>query len=72
MDFLHVDEAALKEFQRHLYSTIFERGFLHQFKFRMRRKDGAIFHTEHSVTPLEDEQGKRIGWVSVVRDITER
>jgi PAS domain S-box-containing protein len=71
MDFLHVDETALKEFQRHLYSTIFERGFLHRFEFRMRRKDGTVFPTEHSVTPLEDEQGERIGWMSVVRDITE-
>jgi len=72
MDFLHVDETALKEFQQHLDSTLFERGFLHQFKFRMKRKNGAIFHTEHSVTQLKDEQGKGIGWVSVVRDMTER
>ncbi len=71
MDFLHVDETALREFQRHLYSTIFEHGFLHLFEFRMRRKDGTVFPTEHSVTPLKDEQGERIGWVSVVRDITE-
>ncbi len=71
-DFLHVDETTLKEFQRHLYPTLFERGFLHQFKFQMRRKDGAIFHTEHSVTQLKDEQDKGIGWVSVIRDITER
>jgi signal transduction histidine kinase len=38
----------------------------------MKRKDGTVFPTEHSVVPLENEQGKRIGWVSVVRDITER
>jgi PAS domain S-box-containing protein len=72
MDFLHVNEAALKEFQEHLYPTLFESGFLHQFKFRMKRKNGAIYHTEHSVTQLKDEQDKGIGWVSVVRDITER
>ncbi len=71
-DFLHVDEAALKEFQRHLYSTIFERGFLHLFEFWMKRKDGTVIPTEHSVAPLGDEQDSRIGWVSVVRDITER
>jgi PAS domain S-box-containing protein len=70
-DFLHVDETAQKEFQGQLSPTIAERGFMHLFEFRMRRKDGKVFPTEHSVIPLEDEQGKRIGWVSVVRDITE-
>jgi PAS domain S-box-containing protein len=71
-DFLHVDETAPKKFLEHLYSTLFKRGFLHQFEFQMRRKDGTIFPTEHSVTQLKDEQDKRIGWVNVVRDITER
>ena len=71
-DFLHVDETAQKEFQGQLSPTIAERGFMHLFEFRMRRKDGKVFPTEHSVIPLEDEQGERIGWVSVVRDITER
>ncbi len=71
MDFLHVDETTLREFQEHLRSTIAERGLMHLFEFRMRRKDGKVFPTEHSAIPLEDEQGKRIGWVSVVRDITE-
>jgi len=70
--FLHVDEAAKEEFRRHLYSAIQEEGFLSQVEFKMKRKDGTVFPTEHSVMSLEDEQGKRIGWVSVVRDITER
>ena len=38
----------------------------------MKRKDGTVFPTEHNVMPLEDEQGRRVGWVSVVHDITER
>jgi two-component system cell cycle sensor histidine kinase/response regulator CckA len=38
----------------------------------MKRKNGESFSTEHNMAPLEDDQGKRIGWVSVVRDITER
>jgi PAS domain S-box-containing protein len=72
MDFLHVDETAQKEFQGYLYQTIAERGFVHLFEFQMRRKDRKVFPTEHSVIPLEDIQGNRIGWVSVVRDVTER
>jgi len=70
--FLHVNETTLRKFQEHLYPGIEEHGFLHLPDFQMRRKDGTVFPTEHSVMPLEDEEGKRIGWVSVVRDITER
>jgi len=48
-----------------------EKGFLFMPEFRMKRKNGTLFPSEHSVVPLENEQGKRIGWVSVVRDISE-
>jgi PAS domain S-box-containing protein len=70
--FLHVDEIALRMFQERLQSAIAERGFLHMPEFEMRRKDGTIFATGHSVIPLKDEKGNRIGWVSIIRDITER
>jgi len=70
--FLHVDETACKEFRRHLDPAIEEKGFLSHLEFRMKRKDGTVFPTEHSVVPFVDERGKRVGWVSVVRDITER
>ena len=70
--FLHVDESALEEFRRRLYHAVEEKGFLFLTEFRMKRKDGTVFHTEHHVSSLEDERGNRIGWVSVVRDITEQ
>jgi PAS domain S-box-containing protein len=70
--FLHVDQASLEEFRHHLNSDVEKKGFLFMPEFRMKRKDGTVFPSEHSVIPLENEQGKRIGWVSVVRDITER
>jgi PAS domain S-box-containing protein len=69
---LHVDRDSLLEFRRHLSSAVAGKGYLQQFEYRMRRKDGANFSTSHSVTPLLDEQGQRIGWVSLVQDITER
>ncbi|HEX7395381.1 MAG TPA: PAS domain S-box protein [Anaerolineaceae bacterium] len=71
-NFLHCNPAALEEYQKHLYPAIDEIGFLRNFEFQMKRKDGTIFPTEHSVVPLQDPQAGRIGWVSVVHDITER
>lgn len=70
--FLHASEETLREFQRRLYPAIEEQGFLQLPEFTMRRKDGATFPSEHSVVPLKDEEGRRIGWISVVQDITER
>jgi PAS domain S-box-containing protein len=70
--FLHVDEERLEEFRKRLFPAVEERGCLELPEFQMKRRNGEVFITSHSVTPLEDNQGKRIGWVSVVRDVTER
>jgi PAS domain S-box-containing protein len=70
--FLHVDMATLEEFRQHLDSEVKTKGFLIIPEYRMKRKDGTVFPAEHSVIPFDNEQGKRIGWVSVVRDISER
>ena len=37
----------------------------------MKRKNGEIFSAEFSVNELKDEKRNRIGWVTVVSDITE-
>ena len=71
-DFLHVSEVKRTEFQKYLYSTIEEHGFCYLPEFEMKRKDGTVFPTEHCVIDLQDKQGVRIGWVSLVRDISER
>jgi len=68
---LHVDEASFATFRTHLISAIEEQGYLFLTDFQMRRRDGTIFPTEHSVVPLMDD-GERMGWVSVVRDVTTR
>ena len=70
--FLHVDQTSLEKFSDHLNTAVKEKGFLFMPDFWMKRKDGTVFPTENSVVPLENEQGKLTGWVSVVRDITER
>jgi len=69
---LHVDERALRKFQKNLYPAISARGYAHLSEFEMKRKNGPVFPTEVSVMPLEDEKGERMGWVSVVHDITEQ
>lgn len=71
-EFLHEDKKTLSEFQMKNYAAIKEQGFLSSFEFRMKRRNGEIFPTEHSVFPLLDDLGNRSGWVSVVKDITQR
>jgi len=67
---LHVNEEALAEFQKKLYPTIATQGFFYLNDFMMKRKDGTLFCSEHTVVPLNNERGERIGWTSVVRDLT--
>jgi PAS domain S-box-containing protein len=71
--FLHVSDETLKEFQSLLYSAV-EEGRLpfHLTEFRMKRKNGTVFPSEHTVSQLTNGKGERIAWVSIVRDIAER
>ena len=72
MDFLYVNEISLKKFHKRLYSVIEERGFFYLSEFEMKRKDGTRFPTQYTVVPLKGQGDKRIGWVSIVYNITER
>lgn len=69
-EFLYVDENSCHEFRSQLYSAFEKRGFLERLEFRMRKKDGTVFPTENSASPLEDEQGAFAGLVGIVRDTT--
>jgi PAS domain S-box-containing protein len=68
---LHVDDAAFQHFGELAVPAIREKGYLHIPAFHMKRKNGEVFSTQHSVMPLYDEDGMMIRWVSVVRDTTE-
>jgi PAS domain S-box-containing protein len=70
--FLHVSEEVLAEFQKKLYPTIAKQGFFYLNGFVMKRRDGTLFPSEHTVVPLNNERGERIGWTSVIRDITKQ
>ena len=68
---LHVDEAAFEKFNQMAVQTVREKGYLRIPAFRMKRKNGEIFATQHMVMPLRNEEGDLVSWVSVIRDITE-
>ena len=70
-EFLHVNQGAYEEFGRRMIAALDKEGVF-RTEFRMRRKDGSIFPTEHSVTDLVDDSGERIAIVGTIRDITAR
>jgi PAS domain S-box-containing protein len=71
--FLHASDETLREFQSLLYSAVEEgRLPLRIPEFRMKRKDGSVFPSEHAVSQLMNDKGERIAWVSIVRDISQR
>lgn len=72
VDRFHVDSAYLKQFQEELYPVIAKNEFLHNFRFEMKRRDGSIFPTEHTVLELKNNKNERIGWVSNIRDLSEK
>ena len=69
---LQVDDGGPREFQSLLYPAMNEELPFELQEFVMKRKDGSIFPSEHSVSQLRNDKGQRISSVSVVRDITER
>nr|NJM00944.1 PAS domain S-box protein [Desulfobacula sp.] len=70
VDQLHVDRSHLERFQIQLHSSIQQQGYLKQFEFSMKRKDGAIFPSEHTVVEMKADSGERTGWISMVRDLS--
>lgn len=71
-ELLHVDKTSQEKFREILIEAVTDKGFLSNFEYTMKRKNGEIISTEHSVIPLTNDKSERIGWVSVMRDITER
>ncbi len=67
---LHVDHKHFLEFGRKIKAA-FDRGEAASFEFELKRKNGDVFPTEHTVSLLKSEGGS-LGIVSVVRDITEK
>ena len=68
---LHTDQDHYVEFGK-IIQEVFNRGEPANFEFEVKRKNGEIFPSEHTVTLLKGGQGEPLGIVSVVRDVTER
>jgi PAS domain S-box-containing protein len=70
-EILHESRRSFEEFGRRSEKVLDQRRSF-RGEFRMRRRSGETFPTEHVVTILNPAAGWRGGVVSVLRDITER
>ena len=66
----HVDDASWERFGRESQAVL-RTGAVFHASFALRRRDGSVFPTEHTVTLLDPEEGLEGGVVSVVRDVSE-
>lgn len=67
----HVDYDHFVEFGKRIWEA-FAQNRAARFEFKLKRKSGELFPTEHTVSQLKSEDDQMIGIVSVVRDISER
>lgn len=70
-EILHVDHDHYVQFGKRI-NEAFDKHEAANFEFELKRKNGEIFPSEHTVSLLQDKSGKALGIVSVVRDITKR
>jgi len=68
-EFLHVNKKMYKEFGKTLVPTLETEGIFRK-EFKLRKKNGTVFPTDHTVKIIKDDTGHRIMDISVVRDIT--
>jgi len=70
-EILHVDHEHYLEFGRRTKDA-FDKGQATRFEFDTKKKNGEIYPSERTISLLKDDKGKRIGILSVVRDLSER
>jgi len=68
---LHVDARHCRKFRAMLFSALKRRKYF-KTEYILKRKDGAVIPTEHTITSVTDDRGRRIAFVSVVQDISLR
>ncbi|MFA5805904.1 MAG: response regulator [Melioribacteraceae bacterium] len=70
-EIFHVDHEHFIRFGE-LTRKAFEKNGAARFEFKLKRKNGNVFPTEHIVSLLHNNKNELKGILSVVRDITER
>lgn len=68
---LHISENMSRIFGEQMREAYRDKGYF-ETEFMMRRKDGSSFHSEHCVTPINEDDGICMRHVCVVRDISRR
>jgi PAS domain S-box-containing protein len=69
---LHLNEDRMWEFGERISDDVTQHGSIELYDWNLKRKDGSVFPSDHSIVRLTDEKGDVVGRVSVVRDITDR
>jgi PAS domain S-box-containing protein len=60
-----------REFYKDLWKTILA-GKTWRGNFTNRRKDGTLYHDEHTITPVRSKEGVITHFVAIMNDVTER
>jgi PAS domain S-box-containing protein len=68
-EILHESEESFRAFAE-ITEPVLETCGIYQGEYRMRRKDGTVFPSGHTVTAIEESAGFRRGVVSIVRDLS--
>ncbi len=68
-EFIHINKKRYHEFGKKVSQVMETRNML-QMDFNMKKKDGTVFPTEHTVKNVRDNTGLPVINVSVVRDIS--
>ncbi|MFH1059737.1 MAG: transporter substrate-binding domain-containing protein, partial [Pseudomonadota bacterium] len=66
--FLHVDEQHLQRLRDGLFPAARAQGFYTSNDFEMIRQNGEIFPCDLSIAQLTGDDGRHLGWVSVISD----
>ena len=68
---IHPSEESFTSYGKNIYPIINKKGFYRR-EWKYRRKDGTLIPTEGVVSTMKKADGEIIGYVAVMRDISER
>lgn len=61
-----------REHRKQLRKKTMDEGFLRNFMFELKRKDGELVSIEITANVLRDEEGNHVGYEGIFRDVTQR